>query len=147
MPVAASPTPPVVPVVRGVVVVPIDLLLDHGHLGVAATAVVRVLPVGALAAIGVLPVVALAVIRVLPVAALAVIRVAAAVVAAVAGRRVVARAVSGYYERRARLQGKPRPRAGAVVFVQRFDSGLRLNVHFHALVLAGVAALSLCSGP
>ncbi|MFN6193179.1 MAG: transposase [Planctomycetota bacterium] len=32
----------------------------------------------------------------------------------------------------------PRPRAGAVAFVQRFDSGLRLNVHFHVLWLDGV---------
>jgi Putative transposase len=28
--------------------------------------------------------------------------------------------------------------AGAVTFVQRFDSALRLNVHFHSLVLDGV---------
>jgi hypothetical protein len=29
------------------------------------------------------------------------------------------------------------PKPGAVVFVQRFDSALRLNLHFHALVLDG----------
>ncbi len=29
-------------------------------------------------------------------------------------------------------------RSGAVNFIQRFDSALRLNVHFHALVLDGV---------
>jgi Putative transposase len=32
----------------------------------------------------------------------------------------------------------PRPRAGAVSFVQRFDSALRLNVHLHVLWLDGV---------
>ena len=30
------------------------------------------------------------------------------------------------------------PRAGAVVFAQRFGSALNLNLHFHALVLDGV---------
>jgi hypothetical protein len=39
--------------------------------------------------------------------------------------------------------GKSRPRAGAVVFVQRFDSALRLNVHFHVLGLDGVYAHQL----
>ncbi len=29
-------------------------------------------------------------------------------------------------------------RSGAVNFIQRFDSALRLNVHFHALALDGV---------
>jgi len=52
-------------------------------------------------------------------------------------RRILVRAVSGYYERAAARLGKPRPRAGAVAFVQRFDSGLRLNVHFHVLWLDG----------
>ncbi|MCC7065255.1 MAG: transposase, partial [Planctomycetes bacterium] len=55
-------------------------------------------------------------------------------------RRILVRAVSGYYERRARRLGKPRPRAGAVAFVQRFDSPLRLNVHFHVLWTDGVFA-------
>ncbi len=41
-------------------------------------------------------------------------------------RNVLVRAVSGFYERTARRAGVPRPRAGAVAFVQRFDSGLRL---------------------
>ncbi len=50
-------------------------------------------------------------------------------------RRILVRAVSGYYERAAARLGKPRPRAGAVAFVQRFDSGLRLNVHFHVIWL------------
>ena len=53
-------------------------------------------------------------------------------------RNVLVRAVSGFYERTALRAGVPRPRAGAVAFVQRFDSGLRLNVHFHVLWLDGV---------
>jgi hypothetical protein len=53
-------------------------------------------------------------------------------------RGVLVRAVSGFYERTAKRSGVPRPRAGAVSFVQRFDSGLRLNVHFHVLWLDGV---------
>jgi len=53
-------------------------------------------------------------------------------------RRILVRAVSGYYERAAARLGKPRPRAGAVAFVQRFDSGLRLNVHCHVFWLDGV---------
>ena len=53
-------------------------------------------------------------------------------------RRILVRAIAGYYERTAARLGKPRPRAGAVAFVQRFDSALRLNVHFHVLWLDGV---------
>ena len=52
-------------------------------------------------------------------------------------RSVLLRAVSGFYERTARRAGVSRPRAGAVALVQRFDSGLRLNVHFHVLWAAG----------
>ena len=44
----------------------------------------------------------------------------------------------GVTERAARKNGKPR--AGAVAFVQGFDSGLRLNVHLHVLLLDGVYA-------
>ncbi|MCC7062136.1 MAG: protein kinase, partial [Planctomycetes bacterium] len=55
-------------------------------------------------------------------------------------RRILVRAVSGYYERWARRLGKPRPRAGAVAFVQRFDSALRVNLHFHVLWTDGVFA-------
>lgn len=55
-------------------------------------------------------------------------------------RRILLRAVSAYYERRARRLGQPRPRAGAVAFVQRFDSALRLNLHFHVLWTDGVFA-------
>lgn len=50
------------------------------------------------------------------------------------------RAVSGYYEPAVRKVGKPRPRAGAVAFEQRFDSALRRSVHFHAVWLDGVYA-------
>ena len=53
-------------------------------------------------------------------------------------RRVLVRAVSGFYEGRARRLGLPRPRTGAVAFVQRFDSGLRLNLHYHVVWLDGV---------
>ena len=53
-------------------------------------------------------------------------------------RSVLVRAVAGFYERTARRAGVPRARGGAVAFVQRFDSALRLNVHFHVLWLDGV---------
>ena len=53
-------------------------------------------------------------------------------------RRVLVRAVSGFYEGRARGLGLPRPRTGSVAFVQRFDSGLRLNLHYHVVWLDGV---------
>ena len=46
--------------------------------------------------------------------------------------------LSGFYERAAARLGKSRPRAGAVAFVQRFDSALRLNVHLHVIWLDGV---------
>ncbi len=61
-------------------------------------------------------------------------------------RRILVRAVSGFYEGKARRQGLPRPRAGAVAFVQRFDSGLRVNLHFHVLWLDGVYASEAGSG-
>ena len=53
-------------------------------------------------------------------------------------RRVLVRAVSGFYEGRARRLGLPRPRTGAVAFVQRSDSGLRLSLHYHVVWLDGV---------
>jgi len=53
-------------------------------------------------------------------------------------RRILVRAVSGYYESAARRLGLPRPLAGAVAFSQRFDSALRINLHFHVLWLDGV---------
>ncbi|MDP3208506.1 MAG: hypothetical protein Q8M65_05100, partial [Rhodoglobus sp.] len=37
-------------------------------------------------------------------------------------RGVLVRAVSGFYERTAKRSGVPRPRAGAVSFVQRFEN-------------------------
>ncbi|MEO6593245.1 MAG: hypothetical protein ABIP94_00660 [Planctomycetota bacterium] len=58
--------------------------------------------------------------------------------ACAAVRRILVRAVSGYYERQARSRSGSRPCAGAVAFVQRFDSGLRVNVHMHVLWLDGV---------
>jgi hypothetical protein len=39
---------------------------------------------------------------------------------------------------RAKRTGAPYGRCGAVCFVQRFDSALRLHVHFHVLLLDGV---------
>ena len=53
-------------------------------------------------------------------------------------RGVFVRAVQSFYKRRARDLGTPDRRCGAVVCTQRFDSALRLDVHFHALVLDGV---------
>ncbi|MDO8349366.1 MAG: transposase [Planctomycetota bacterium] len=61
-------------------------------------------------------------------------------------RRILVRAVSGYYERAARREGRPRPRAGAVAWAQRFDSGLRLNLHFHVVWADGVFAHDLGAG-
>ena len=58
-------------------------------------------------------------------------------------RRILVRAVSRYYARRAQRAGIPQPQTGAVAFEQRFDSGLRLNLHFHGLWLDGV----FTSGP
>ncbi|MEI6129781.1 MAG: transposase zinc-binding domain-containing protein, partial [Planctomycetota bacterium] len=66
--------------------------------------------------------------------------------ACAAVRRILLRAVSGYYERRARRLGKSRPRAGAVAFVQRFDSALRVNLHYHVLWTDGVFAHELGAG-
>ena len=51
---------------------------------------------------------------------------------------VAVRAVLGFYRRRARCAGVPDGRSGAVTVIQRFGSGLQLNVHFHSLVLDGV---------
>ena len=54
--------------------------------------------------------------------------------------RELLRAVFASLRRRAR-RGKnlgPKPRCGAVTFVQRFGDALNLNVHFHTLVLDGV---------
>jgi hypothetical protein len=54
--------------------------------------------------------------------------------------RELVRAVFASLRRRAR-RGKnlgPKPRCGAVTFVQRFGDALNLNVHFHSLILDGV---------
>jgi len=50
---------------------------------------------------------------------------------------VFARAVLGWYRRRARRAGIADGRSGTVTVVQRFGSGLELNVHFHVLGLDG----------
>jgi Putative transposase len=60
-------------------------------------------------------------------------------------RRILVRAVSGFYLQDARRAGLPRAKAGAVVHQQRFDSAVRLNVHFHALWADGVFANALGS--
>src|SRR5262249_56669724 len=51
---------------------------------------------------------------------------------------VFVRAVLGWYCRRARRAGWADGQSGAVTIIQRFGSGLQLNVHGHALVLDGV---------
>ncbi|MCP5069371.1 MAG: transposase, partial [bacterium] len=53
-------------------------------------------------------------------------------------RGVFIRAVQSFYIRRARDQGHPDGRCGAVVCTQRFDSSLRLDLHWHSVVLDGV---------
>jgi ribosomal protein S27E len=50
------------------------------------------------------------------------------------------RTVLAWYRRRARRAGVVEGRSGTVTVVQRFGSGLELNVHFHALGLDGVFA-------
>ena len=46
----------------------------------------------------------------------------------------------GWYRRRGRASGIADGRTGTVTVVQRFGSGLELNVHFHTLALDGVFA-------
>ena len=53
-------------------------------------------------------------------------------------RGIFIRAVQSFYVRRARDQGVPSGRCGAVVYTQRFDSALRLDLHWHGIVLDGV---------
>ena len=48
------------------------------------------------------------------------------------------RAVAAWYRRRARQLGHPGGRTGSVTVVQRASSDLRINPHFHALLLDGV---------
>ena len=54
---------------------------------------------------------------------------------------VALRTVLGFLRRRARRDGIPDGRSGAVAIVQRFGGGLNLNVHLHALVPDGVFAV------
>ena len=58
-------------------------------------------------------------------------------------RSVFVRAVSNAYLRQARRRGLPRPNTGAVVFDQRFDSAVRLDLHFHGLFPDGVFSCAL----
>jgi hypothetical protein len=51
---------------------------------------------------------------------------------------VFVRAVLGWYRRRARRAGWADGHSGWVTVIQRFGSGLQLNVHGHALVVDGV---------
>ena len=48
------------------------------------------------------------------------------------------RAVSAHYRQQARLDGVADPRTGAISVVQRFNSALQLEVHFHVLFADGV---------
>jgi len=61
-------------------------------------------------------------------------------------RRLVLRAflrvVFAWLRRQGRAQGVREPRCGSVTFEQRFGSDLRLNLHFHVLVLDGVYSAS-----
>ena len=57
---------------------------------------------------------------------------------AVLGRTM--RAIRGFLRRRAREDGVPDGRSGAVTIVQRFGGSVNLNVHYHAIVLDGVFA-------
>ena len=53
---------------------------------------------------------------------------------------VLVRVVLGWYRRRGRRAGVPDGQSGTVTVVQRFGSGLELNVHYHLLGLDGVFA-------
>ena len=53
---------------------------------------------------------------------------------------ITLRAIFAWQRRRARRLGWRLSRTGAVTFIQRFSSALRLNVHFHCLVPDGVFA-------
>ena len=48
-------------------------------------------------------------------------------------RRIFVRALASFHGRDASAHGIANTKAGAVVAIQRFDSALRLNVHFHSL--------------
>src|SRR5438552_17867018 len=51
---------------------------------------------------------------------------------------VYARVLLAFYARTARSHGIQAGRTGTVIVIQRFGSGLQLNVHLHTLVLDGV---------
>ncbi len=53
-------------------------------------------------------------------------------------RGIFARCVQSFYSRRAREQGVASGRCGSIVHVQRFDSALRLDVHWQGLFQDGV---------
>jgi hypothetical protein len=53
-------------------------------------------------------------------------------------RRIYMRSVFRWLRKRGRAMGIRYPEPGAVTFCHRFDSALRLNVHFHSVVLDGV---------
>ena len=58
---------------------------------------------------------------------------------------ITLRAIFAWQRRQARRLGWRHSRTGAVTFVQRFSSALRLNVHFHCLVPDGVFAAEVNS--
>jgi Putative transposase/Transposase zinc-binding domain len=59
---------------------------------------------------------------------------------------VTTRALIGFQRRRAKKQGVADPHSGTVTVIQRFGSGLRLNVHFHILLPDGVFAHDASTG-
>ena len=59
---------------------------------------------------------------------------------------VYARALLEYYRGRARSRGIRDGRTGTLTVIQRFGSGLNLNVHFHTLVFDGVFGPTLAGG-
>ena len=61
-------------------------------------------------------------------------------------RGIFARAVHSFYSRRAKAQGHPGGRSGSVLQVQRFDSTIRLDLHYHGLFLDGVYTGFDCPG-
>ena len=51
---------------------------------------------------------------------------------------VFTRVLLAFYARNARTHGVSGGQTGTITVIQRFGSGLQLNVHFHTLVLDGV---------
>jgi len=52
--------------------------------------------------------------------------------------RVYARTLLAFYARTARSHGIRAGQTGTVTVIQRFGSGLQLDIHFHTLVLDGI---------